>query len=247
MRQASKQDIPALIELWAQCFGDPPAVVQNFFDTLWENILVFTIEDNTSMLTAMPVRWQERDAAYLYAVATHPEHRGQGLCRDLMAYAEQHLLEHGYSYTTLHPAGESLYDFYGAMGYETTFYCEKTMFHGKHAHSVHAVSPDTYAMCRKKFCTDGVEYPRYLLALQEHYGALVEIENLGCAALERTASGWTARELLAKDPETSAKALCHYLHIDSIAVRMPGTEPFAMAKSLDGSPLRRSYLGLAFE
>lgn len=247
MRLATKQDIPVLIDLWAQCFGDPPAVIQNFFDRLWTDILVFTNDHCTSMLTAMPVRWQEKDAAYLYAVATHPEHRGQGLCRDLMAYVEQYLFSHGYSYTTLHPAGDSLYRFYELLGYRISFYAKEQMFHGKHSIFVSAVTPEEYARQRKKLCPDGVEYPHCLLALQAHYGTLVKIENLGCAALERTPTGWVARELLANDPETAAKALCSYLNIDSIEVRIPGTEPFAMAKSLDGSPLIPSYLGLAFE
>lgn len=247
MKLATKQDLPALIDLWEQCFGDPPAVIEGFFDALWDNIKVFSTEDCTSMLTAMPVRWQEKDASYLYAVATHPDQRGKGLCRKLMSYAEEFLRKQGCSYTMLHPAGESLYRFYGAMGYETTFYCKKTMFHGKHSNFVSAVTPEAYAALRKEFCPDGVEYPRCLLALQAHYGTLLQIENFGCAALERTPSGWVARELLSKDPETAAKALCNYLNIDAISVRMPGDKPFAMAKSLDGSPLMNSYLGLAFE
>ena len=133
------------------------------------------------------------------------------------------------------------------MGYHTTFYAQNQVFHEKQPHDVKAVSPDEYAVCRKNFCPDGIEYPTNLLALQAHYGTLVIIETLGCAALERTSDSWIAREFLSASPELAAKALCHYLNIDSIAVRMPGDQPFAMAKSLDGSPLIPSYLGLAFE
>lgn len=247
MKLADKQDLPALITLWKLCFGDPPSVIQSFFDRLWDNIQVFTTKDCTAMLTAMPVRWQDKNAAYLYAVATHPDHRGHGLCRKLMAFAEQYLREHGCSYTTLHPAEDSLYQFYRTLGYETTFFCGYEMFHVKHPMSVTAVNPADYAVLRKKFCENAVEYPDCLLALQSHYGALVQIADIGCAALERTDTGWTARELLASDPECAGQALCAYLDTDSLPVRLPGTEPFAMAKSLDGSLLTPSWLGLAFE
>ena len=247
MKLADKQDLPALSALWELCFGDPPAVIQSFFDRLWNDIQVFTTKDHTAMLTAMPVRWQDKDAAYLYAVATHPDHRGQGLCRKLMDFAEEYLREQGCSYTTLHPAEASLYQFYRELGYETTFFCGSQSFHVKHPMAVTAVNPTDYAALRKKFCENSVEYPTCLLALQAHYGALVQISDIGCAALERTETGWTVRELLASDPERAGQALCAYLDTDSLSVRLPGAEPFAMAKSLDGSPLIPSWLGLAFE
>lgn len=184
MRLATKQDLPALTQLWTQCFGDPPAVAQHFFETLWTYIRVYLAEDRTAMLTALPVRWQNRDAAYLYAVATHPEFRGQGLCRNLMTYAERDLRNQGYSYTTLCPAEASLYRFYQSLGYETTFYAASKMFHGKHSGLVQTVSPETYAVLRKNYTPDGIEYPNYLLALQAQAGELVKIDTLGCAALE---------------------------------------------------------------
>lgn len=247
MKLAEKKDLPALIALWELCFGDPPAVIQSFFDRLWDDIQVFTTDNCTAMLTAMPVRWQGKPAAYLYAVATHPNHRGQGLCRNLMTFAEQTLLEQGCSYTTLHPAEDSLYRFYRQLGYETTFYCRCDTFHVKRPLNVITVKPTDYAALRKTFCENSVEYPDCLLALQAHYGALVQIGNIGCAALERTDSGWTVRELLASAPELAAQALCAYLDTNTLSVRMPGSEPFAMAKSLDGSSLIPSWLGLAFE
>lgn len=247
MRLATKQDLPALTQLWTQCFGDPPAVVRHFFDTLWTHIRVYLSEDRTAMLTALPVRWKNRDTAYLYAVATHSEFRGQGLCRNLMSYAEQDLQKQGYSYTTLCPAEASLYSFYQSMGYKTTFYATSKMFHGKHSGLVQTVSPETYAILRKNYTPDGVEYPDCLLALQAQSGRLVKIDMLGCAALEQTETGWIVRELLSHTPSQAAQILCAYLNLDEILCRMPGSDPFAMAKSLDGSPLTPSYLGFAFE
>ena len=110
MKIAAREDRPKLTALWEACFGDPNAVVEGFWAAMWDTITVFTNEDGTAMATAMPLSWQEKQAAYLYAVATDPAHQGRGLCRRLMADAEAYLKEQGYSYALLSPAKPSFSD-----------------------------------------------------------------------------------------------------------------------------------------
>lgn len=250
MRLAGPADRPALTRLWTACFGDEPAVVEDFWERMWPEITVFTLEDCAAMATAMPVRWQEKPAAYLYAVATDPGRRGEGLCRRLMAEAEQWLAGQGYAYAILSPAEHSLFQFYGRMGYTSSFFCGRQVFRGQGSdQTVRPVSPAAYSALRRAYGPENqVDYPESLLALQESAGPLLEIPGLGCAAVEPAEHGYVARELLSRDPQTAASALCAYLNIPLLPARMPGPVPFGMAKSLDdGSSLCPGYLGLAFE
>lgn len=249
MRLARPEDRPALTRLWTTCFGDEAAVAEDFWETMWPEITVFTLEDCAAMATAMPVRWQQKRAAYFYAVATDPTRRGEGLCRRLMAEAEQFLAGQGYSYATLSPAEHSLFQFYGRMGYETSFFCGRKVFRGLGSdRTVRIVSPEVYAALRREYGQEHqVEYPESLLTLQASAGPLLEIPGLGCAAVEPAERGYIARELLSRNAQAAASALCVYLNIPLLPARMPGPVPFGMAKSLDCSPLCPSYLGLAFE
>ena len=249
MRLAVPADMPALSALWAACFEDPQQVAETFFSRLWEEITVFTNDDVTAMATAMPVSWQGKKAAYLYAVATAPEMRGRGLCRRLLAEGEAFLREQGVSYALLAPASPSLFSFYGSLGYETVFYSDTRVYGAGTLPDppVRPVPPEAYGALRARFGPEGVTYPLPLLSLQASAGPLLEISGLGCAAVEKTEEGFVARELLSPDPAAAAAALCAYLGVPSLKARIPGDEPFGMAKSLDESPLIRSYLGLAFE
>lgn len=249
MSIAIREDQPALTRLWTACFGDPPTFVQGFWAVMWDTITVFTNEDRTAMAAAMPVSWRGKQAAYLYAVATDPSHQGKGLCRALMAEAEETLKKQGCSYALLSPAESSLFRFYEKLGYKTVFFCDRQRFPANGSSlPVRRVSPEEYSRLRLQFCPEGaVVYPAALLSLQASAGCLVEIAGTGCAALERTKTGWIARELLSPDPKTTAAALCNDLNLPEIETKMPGKTPYGMAKSLDGSPLSPSYLGFAFE
>lgn len=249
MRLAVPADFPALSALWAVSFGDPEEVAEAFFSRLREEITVFTNDGVTAMATAMPVSYRGRRAAYLYAVATAPEMRGRGLCRQLLAEGEAFLRNRGVSYALLAPASPSLFSFYGGLGYETVFFSDTRVYEAGSlpAVPVRPVPPEAYGALRARFGPEGVTYPLPLLSLQASAGPLLEIPGLGCAAVEKTEAGFVARELLSSDPAAAAAALCAYLGVPSLPARTPGASPFGMAKSLDGSLLARSYLGLAFE
>ena len=90
-RIASPEDFPALAALWGEAFGDSPDAVARFFEAFPRCRSYVADEDGriVSMVHALPqVLSPDVPAAYIYAVATAQSHRGRGLCRELMAFAE---------------------------------------------------------------------------------------------------------------------------------------------------------------
>ena len=87
LRCSTTQDIPRLRELWYLAFGDDGAYVDNFFETYYKPERMLVLEENgvVQSMTAwfdttfvVPGEGSFR-AAYLYAVATHPDCRGKGM------------------------------------------------------------------------------------------------------------------------------------------------------------------------
>lgn len=247
MRIATAADLPALTALWKTCFDDSEETIGQFWESLFDHCTVYTEGDCAAMAIALPTHWQDRPAAYLYAVCTSPAQRGQGLCRRLLEQTEHHLHQAGCSYATLVPADDALFSFYGGVGYQTCFYSQRQTYEGGAAASARMVSSAEYAALRKIYAPrDSLQYAEPQLAYQAHQGALLEIPGIGCAAVEKKDAGYFARELLSPSPEIAAAALCAYLGCNRLPARTPGTQPFAMAKSLDGAPLTTGYLGLDF-
>ena len=125
-RKTTPADIPALKAIWNEAFAeDSRQDIDEFFETLYPNATGFCAEDETgcvcAMLFALPqtiVKGEKQlKAAYLYAVATKKEHRGQGYCRAVMAYAEKELRKRYVDALLLSPATQDLADFYARLGF----------------------------------------------------------------------------------------------------------------------------------
>lgn len=123
-RKTAPADIPALKAIWQEAFCDTQAEIDAFFDTLYPAATGFCAEEDgevLSMLFALPqtiVKGEKQiKSAYLYAIATRAAHRGKGLCRAVMAYAEKELRKRYVEALLLSPASEELARFYAAQGY----------------------------------------------------------------------------------------------------------------------------------
>ncbi len=129
IRVSTAADIPAERELWALAFGDAGAYVDNFYSTYYrpERLLVLEEEGTVRAMTA----WfdtifrlpggEEFRAAYLYAVATHPEFRSRGLSGRLLAWADGHFAALGIPIVTTVPAQPGLHCFFGRNGFRECF------------------------------------------------------------------------------------------------------------------------------
>ena len=119
-RLAGKEDIPEICRLWREAFHEEPTL---------PSCDCFVAEQDgniAGMLFAMPQKLkikQLHKAVYFYAIATLKAYQGRGICRNLMAYAENRI---DADCCMLVPASESLFGFYGTLGYETAFYRNKT-------------------------------------------------------------------------------------------------------------------------
>ena len=181
-RLSTPADIPRQRELWQLAFGDGGAYVDNFYHTYYKPERMLMLEED-GVVQAMTAWFDttfavpgggEYRAAYLYAVATHPEARGRGLAGRLLSDADGFFRSWGIPAVTTVPAEPSLHNFFGKNGFRECF----TLFEGKletgghpksfRNTSLRSVSPAEYGAVREKILADlpHIAYPEEALAYQ---------------------------------------------------------------------------------
>ena len=148
------RDIPALIGLWKTCFGDSEEFIRLFFDTAYAPErcrCVFPDEKPGAALYWFDVCCREQKMAYIYGVATAPEHRGKGLCRALMADTHALLAREGYHAALLVPEGEDLRRMYAGFSYEPgTTVTEVTCAAGENPVEFRTIGREEFALRRRR-------------------------------------------------------------------------------------------------
>jgi len=151
--------IPALRTLWKEAFGDSDAFLDLFFRTAFQPERCRCIFDGEHAVAALywfNCTYKDLPVAYIYAVATATSHRGQGLCRKLMADTHAHLASLGYEGALLVPGSDGLFDMYAKIGYHTCsaireFQCNA----GPEELQLCALSAPEYATLRKLLLPKG--------------------------------------------------------------------------------------------
>ena len=152
-------EISALRQLWKLAFGDDDAFIDLFFENGFapERCRCITVEGQISAaLYWFNTECEGQKIAYLYGVATHPDFRGQGLCRQLMADTHSHLQSLGYSGVLLVPQKENLREMYRNMGYTdcttvSEFFCTDDPYPAP----MHLIDGAEYAVLRKNYLPQG--------------------------------------------------------------------------------------------
>lgn len=133
--QATAGIAAPLRQLWQTVFGDAGAYVDLFFDHRFspEHTMVALFEDApVAMLYLLPITIRQNktdyNARYIYAVGTHPGFRSKGLSGGLLSATHARLAAEGVALSLLVPAEPSLFDYYGARGYQTEFYRQTVDF-----------------------------------------------------------------------------------------------------------------------
>ncbi|MBE6972577.1 MAG: GNAT family N-acetyltransferase [Ruminococcaceae bacterium] len=276
LRTSHIEDGPRLRELWKLAFGDDDAYIDHFFTRYYapERMLVLEEDGQVQAMTAwfdMPLVFANGTriaAAYLYAVATHPDCRGRGLAGQLLAFADDWLKEQGFDCVTTVPARPDLHVFFCRNGFVEAFALTQRQYSPNAAGMpavLRAVGAEEYALLREGMLTgtDHVSYSRSALDYQRGVcqmsgGGLYRIGERGCACVELAGDEVFVKELLVPETEreTAQVAIAQRYPAKRYWVRGPYTGQgekweFAMIKWLvaqSGQELRKdAYLGLAFD
>lgn len=246
----SRHHIPQLRSLWAAAFGDGDEFLDLFFDTAFSpNRCRCVLEADTvaAVLYWFDCSLEDRKMAYIYAVATHPDFRNQGLCRALMEDTHALLQKRGYDSAILVPQKESLRAMYAGMGYRdagglNTFRCAA----GTESAAVRSIGPDEFAAARR--------------ALLPPCSVIQEGENMAFLARQMqffTGPGFLLAAYSEKETlhgvellgdVSAAPGILNTLGFPWGSFRTPGQElPFAMFRPLTDRAIAPAYFGFAFD
>lgn len=243
----TRAQIPALRKLWKQAFGDTDAFLDLFFSTAYgENRCRCT---NARGQIVAALYWFDCTAggekyAYLYAVATDPAFRGQGLCRRLMDDTHRLLKEQGYAGTVLVPGEPGLFDMYEKMGYIDLSGADSFDLAAGAPISLRQVTAEEYAAARRDLLpTGGIVQEGENLRFLASYAKLYIGEGFVLAAVTE-GTHLQCTELLGD--RTAAAGIVAALGMQTGTFRVPGENRFSMYRPLKDLPAP-GYFGLAFD
>lgn len=150
--KANESHKEQIVSLWSDAFGDKKDSVERYLDTLLKYFLVYE-EDSIvkGMLSVLPVALNEKNGGYIYAVVTHPKHRGKGICNSLM---ENVKADKSYDFLVLVPQNKCLFEFYEKMDFTAVSFLEKDdVFASNKAeeYSLKTITAKEYEMKRNEF------------------------------------------------------------------------------------------------
>ena len=142
----------SLRSLWKVVFGDTDAFLDNFFSIAYSPERCSYYEQDGEAICALywfDCTYDGGKLAYIYAVATHPDHRSKGLASRLMEETHSRLKSQGYAGAVLKPA-KGLFPFYQRLGYETCGYVSRFTAEaaGEEA-APEPLSPEAYSDARQ--------------------------------------------------------------------------------------------------
>ncbi|MGI6264607.1 MAG: GNAT family N-acetyltransferase [Acutalibacteraceae bacterium] len=274
-RPARAKDRAALEALWLTVFTeDGPADVAAFWQSGFSPGQAFVHEEDgqiLSMAFLLPAKRQiGKDVypvGYLYAAATHPEHRGRGLFSGVMTALHAAARAKGLRGVILRPAEPSLEGFYARAGYRPAFFVrEDDLSREEIAHKAASAAADmrilrTPTPFREEWLTaHGVDHVvmddaawRYTLSANEFWQG--DGWSAVCAA---SGSRLLVREWLGDGDRLPAfyRALLDNRRFERVTIRRPADERrtvFGMALDFGGDlPPDRTlspapYMGLALD
>lgn len=250
IKQPSRHHIPQLRQLWKTAFGDTDVFLDSFFHTAFSFDRCRCVLEGDRI--AAVLYWfdctvTEQKTAYIYAVATHPDFRGRGLCRSLMADTHALLASRGYASALLVPQKESLRKMYAGMGYRDVGGLDITACTAAEAPAaLRSIGPEEFAVLRRQYLPENSVVQEgenlaflarqlqfytgsgFLLAAYSENGVLHGVELLG-------------------DP-AAAPGIVTALGCCRGSFRMPGSaHAFAMFHPLADDAAVPAYFGFAFD
>ena len=242
--------MPGLRALWKAAFGDSDDFLDMFYTTAYAPHRCRCMVDGDRVAAALywfDCTCEGQKLAYLYAVATDPGYRNQGLCRRLMADTHAHLARLGYAGALLLPQDPGLGQMYCKMGYEPCTSLRE--FESQAAGApvpLTELTPEEYAKRRKAMLPPGSviqegENLSYLSGFSKFYHAEDTL-----AVLVPEGGKLICYEILGDI--TKAPGILQTLGISTGTFRCPGTEKsFAMYTAFTPNCPNPQYFSFAFD
>ena len=242
-------DMPGLRELWKEAFGDTDEFLDRFWHTAYSPERCRCIQTEDKIVAALywfDCECRGKRVAYLYAVATAPEFRGQGFCKKLMEQTHIQLKAAGYSGAVLVPGSQTLFSYYRRLGYQVCgtikeWYCEAS----EQTISLRRIDSAEYSRLRRQMLPEGAvlqekESEAFLQTQAELYAA----QGILLAARCQEDTLFAVEYL---GDENAAAGIVKTLNCTKGIFRGPGEgKDFAMYLPLDGAK-PPEYFGLAFD
>jgi hypothetical protein len=262
--------IPTLRLLWKEGFGDNDAFLDMFFATAFDpnrcRVAFLDNEANTeiaSVLYWFDCALEGQKIAYVYAVTTTKDFRGQGACHMLLKDTHQHLKSLGYTGVVLVPGSDALVSLYEGCEYELTTKRSRIECTAMDMDiEIREIKKDEYATLRHKFLPKQAviqenENLDFLSAQAKFYTGKKRFP-LHSSSLDKTPQG--EEFLLAGSIEndnlygiellgdtTLAPGIVYALGCKDATIFSPGKdEPFAMYHPLTTDSTPPAYFGFAF-
>lgn len=280
IRWATPDQEAALVRLWMAAF--PQDTRENAADflrrvRLSEECLVYAEQDEpVSMAFLLPATLVmdgvERPVQYIYAAATLPARRGQGIFGRLLTRAQELVAEKGQAASCLYPASPRLAQYYARFGYQPFF--EEVLVRLSPEELKAAAGQDSgnawqpydgaYSFLRDRVLHDRTAWVRWeerFAAYAVQGGCILRCAD-GCALCEQVENTVWVRELLCP-PERVAEfyaALQREFPGQSVRLRRPA-RPGETASGggllcpltaelrswIENQPAQSPYLGLTLE
>lgn len=245
----SPELVPPLRLLWKEAFGDTDAFLDLFFNLTYDPDRCRCMSSQGRVVAAL--YWLDmfcdgQKFAYIYAVATAKDCRGQGLCRQLMADTAQALKDNGYHGALLVPQDGGLRAMYSRMGYEDTAPIDEFFCAAGTPIPMTEISAEEYACRRSGYLPAdsmqlGKEGLMFLSKLARFYAG-----DSFLAAVSREPEHLWILEYLGS--QSSLPGLIAALGATEATVRRPGTgTPFAMFLPLQQESRKPAYYPFAFD
>ncbi len=264
IRFAHARDVEALRRIWSAVFTeDTPAERDAFLSTVHvseECIVACENGKPISMAFFLPavlhIHGTAYTARYLYAAATLPAYRGNGIFSELLHVALTMLKERGIEACFLHPAQPSLVSFYQRFGFEPTVFSRTLRGDAsREAVSFTPLSADAYSSLRQRLLPcDYVEWDERLLHYALSYATPIRVGEHACALCVKNDGTLHVLEVLGVPSEEQAAvcgALARVLECDAFCARVFSKKGdcFGMFLSLNENvPMNAApYMGLAFD
>ena len=238
--------------LWKTSFGDDDVFLDHFFSAGFSPERCRCVVNEEGKLLSIvywfDTRYEGETFAYLYAAATDPDFRRQGLLRYLLADTHRLLKDRGYAGALLVPGDEGLRQMYRSMGYvncttiSTLISASKPM-----TVPVHSIDREEYGKLRRTYLPKGgvIQEEENLRFLETQCRFYTGAGFVMCA-VPKNEETLSVPEFLG-NTEVIPGVLCA-LGYPLGTFRVPGPSlPFAMVFPFRKGVALPGYLGLAFD